>query len=367
MNWETVRQQFPALERVTYFNTATIGQIPNRSRAAIDRHFDQRNEAPLSDFTLWFDDMDAIRASVGQLIGCQGEDIAFIQNASAGVSLALGGVDWQPGDQILSQEGEFPNQLYYPAHLAAKGVEFVIAPCGDLLKHIGPRTRMVVLSSVNYSSGYRAPLQEIGEALRQRGILFYVDGTQSVGALRMDLKTVQPDVFAVHCYKWMLSPQGAGFLYVSPAMRKTLQPAVIGWRSDRDWRSVNTLNEGAPTFSDKAERYEGGMLNFSALYAMGESLQMMLELGPARIEARVLELSAEVGRVVEAMGARVQHVGSSIVAAHFPKHGAPAVAAHLKEHGILVAARSGNVRISSHFYNNETDINRLADALHQLT
>jgi cysteine desulfurase/selenocysteine lyase len=366
MNWATVRQQFPALERVTYFNTATIGQIPNRSRAAIDRHFDQRNEAPLGDFTVWFDDMDAIRASVGRLIGCQGEDIAFIQNASAAVSLTLGGMDWQPGDQILSQEGEFPNQLYYPAHLAAKGVELVMAPCGELLNHIGPRTRLVVLSTVSYSNGYRAPLQEIGEALRQRGILFYLDGTQSVGALRMDLRTVQPDVFAVHGYKWMLSPQGAGFMYVSRAMREKLQPAVIGWRSDRDWRSVNELNQGAPAFSEKAERYEGGMLNFSALYALGESVQMMLELGPGEIEARVLDLSAQVREVVEARGAQVQYVGSSIVAARFPRHEASAVAAHLKERGILVAARHGNVRISSHFYNNEEDIRHLAEALHQL-
>ena len=248
MNWELVRDEFPALKRWTYLNTATFGQIPNRSKAALDRHFEHRNETACADFITWFNDMDSIRGSVGRLVGCEADDIAFIPNASAGLSMLLGGIAWKAGDQIVSLEGEFPNQLYYPEHLAAKGVELIVAPCGELLDHLTERTRLVAISTVIYSNGHTPPVQQISEVLRERGILFFLDGTQSVGAMRMDLAAVQPDIFAVHCYKWMLSPNGAGFMYVAPRLRAKLDPAVIGWRSDRDWRSVDALHHGAPRF-----------------------------------------------------------------------------------------------------------------------
>lgn len=363
MNWEGIRREFPALEEWTYLSTASFGQIPNRSKAALDRHFAHRNELACSDFVQWFDDMDRIRASVGKLVGCEAKDIAFIPNASTALSLLLGGIAWQPGDQILSFEGEFPNQLYYPAHLAARGVELIVAPVGELLEHLTERTRLVAISTVNYSNGYTAPVAEIGRVLRERGILFYLDGTQSAGALCIDLAAVQPDMFAVHAYKWMLSPNGAGFVYVAPKLRAVLEPAVIGWRSDRDWRSVDTLNQGDPRFSDAAEKYEGGMLNFSALYAMGETVAMMLEIGPERIEARVLELGQRVREIVQQAGATVAYEGSPIVSAYFRGADPSEIAAALKRERIIVAARQGKLRISPHFYNNEADLDRFADVL----
>jgi hypothetical protein len=94
-----------------------------------------------------------------------------------------------------------------------------------------PRTRLVAISTVNYSTGFRPPLEEISETLRRRGILLYLDGTQSLGALQFDVSRIRPDLFAVDAYKWLLSPNGAGFMYVSPELRERLAPAVIGWRS----------------------------------------------------------------------------------------------------------------------------------------
>ena len=95
-------------------------------------------------------------------------------------------------------------------------------------------------------------------------------------------QSVKPDMFAVHAYKWLISPNGAGFMYVSPELRERLRPNVVGWRSHKDWRRVDSLHHGAPEFVDSAEKYEGGMLNFPSLYAMGASVEMMLELGPER-------------------------------------------------------------------------------------
>jgi len=190
-----------------------------------------------------------------------------------------------------------------------------------------------------------------------------VDGTQSLGALRFDVHAIEPDIFAVDGYKWLLCPNGVTFFYISPELRRTLPPSVIGWRSDRGWRGVDDLHHGAPHLSESAERYEGGMLNFPALYALEESVRMMLEIGPENIERRVLSLAARTADILRAKGARIVHEDSNIVAAHWPGRDVSALARDLEQRRIVVAARRGNLRVSPHFYNNDSDLEALAGAL----
>src|SRR5580698_11405483 len=160
MNWESIREQFPALENWTWLNTATYGQLPLRTRAAVDRHFARRDETACSDFLTWFDDVDGIRALIGQLINCRAEDIAFAMNAASALSLFLGGMDWHAGDRIVTLRDEFPNQYYFVASLAERGVELVEA---DRIESLPERTRAVLLSTVNYSNGYRPDVARISQ------------------------------------------------------------------------------------------------------------------------------------------------------------------------------------------------------------
>ena len=152
-------------------------------------------------------------------------------------------------------------------------------------------------------------------------------------------------------------------MYVRPSLREQLQPNVVGWRSHKDWRRVDSLHHGAPEFVASAEKYEGGMLNFPSLYGMAASLKLMLELGPERIEARVLELASRCANVLEQAGGEIEHRGSSILTARFPSRDASQLARSLKEHRISVSARHGRLRVSTHFYNNEQDLARLGEAL----
>jgi selenocysteine lyase/cysteine desulfurase len=362
MDWRAIRDEFPALRRWTYLNTATYGQLPLRSQAAVARHFSRRDEFASRDFLQWFDDADAIRALLARLIHCAPDDIAFQPTACAALSLFLGGIDWQPGDRIVTLADEFPNHYYYANWLSRRGAELVEMPGIACLPE---RTRAVVISSVNYTNGYRPDLALISRLAHEAGALLYIDGTQSLGALRFDVATVQPDLFAVDGYKWLLCPNGATFFYISPELRRTLPPAVIGWRSDRGWRGVDDLHHGVPQLPEAAERYEGGMLNFPSLYAMGESVRMILEIGPECIEKRVLGLAAQAADVLRSAGARIVHEGSNIVAAHWPDRDASALAKDLDRRGIVVAARHGNLRVSPHFYNDESDLSVLAKALRE--
>jgi selenocysteine lyase/cysteine desulfurase len=361
VDWAAVRAEFPALEHWTFLNTATFGQLARRTTAAVAEHFARRDERACHDFLAWYDDADAVRAGLARLVNAQPHDIAFIPLAAQALGLLLGGIDWEPGDRLVTLRGEFPNNVYYPSLLGRRGAEFVEVDWDRFYEAVNERTRLVVLSTVNYTNGFRPPIEEIAAFLRERGVLLYLDGTQSLGALRFDCAAVRPAMLAVHGYKWMLAPTGAGFLYVDPAMRQWLEPNVVGWRSHRDWRRVDSLHHGAPDFVDTAEKYEGGSLVFPCVYALGAAVRMLLEVGPEAIERRVLELAEGVRRIVGELGGELvagdsPHFRSPIVAARFPGHDASALRAALERRRVLVSARHGNLRVSVHFYNNEQDL-----------
>lgn len=147
-----------------------IGQEPSRDvrpDAAVRGRspaapFARRDALACSDFMRWFDGADGLRAHVAGFIHCQPADIAFVQNAPAGLSLLLGGLDWKTSDRIVTPEDEFPNRYYYPSHLRCNGVEFVETVFEQFYDCLTPGTRLVAIGTVNYStdSGPRAGIAQ---------------------------------------------------------------------------------------------------------------------------------------------------------------------------------------------------------------
>jgi selenocysteine lyase/cysteine desulfurase len=358
MNWSAIRQEFPALQNWTYLNTATFGQIPRRAVDAVARHFAHRDELACSDFLDWFTDADRLRGSIAKLIHASADDIAFIPNAASALTTVIAGLNLAPEDNLVTLDGEFPNYLYAER---AHRVDW-----RQLEESVDARTRLVAFSEVNYSLGFRPPLHRISEFLTDRGVPLFVDGSQSTGALVFDIRRTPVDVLAVHGYKWMMSPPGAGFMYVSPRMRAKLPPNVIGWKSHRDWRNVDCLHHGTPEFAGSAMKYEGGGLALPLLYALEASVELMLEIGPETIERRVLELAADAGARLRRLGAEVSEDPSPIVAARFPGRDPSPIAKELERRRVLVAARHGRLRVSPHFYNDESDLDRLESELRSL-
>jgi selenocysteine lyase/cysteine desulfurase len=358
MDWIKIRAEFPALTRWTYLNTATYGQMPRRAVAAMTRHCERRDEVGSTDFMDWYTDADRMRASIARLIHAEPEDIAFVPNTAAALATILTGLATARGHNIVTLDDEFPNYLYMAAARKVSWERFY-----DSVDH---RTRLVAFSEVNYATGFRPPLAEVSRFLAARSVPLLVDGSQSVGALTFDVRKTAVDVLAVHGYKWLMSPTGAGFMYVSPAFRKKLPPNIVGWRSHRDWRNVDRLHSGTPEFKDAAEKYEGGGLPFHLLYAMEASVDWLLEIGPEAIERRVLELAGSARTMLRGLGAQVDDTGSQIVIAEFPGKDASLMARVLREQNVVIAARHGRLRVSPHFYNEEEDLKRLESALKAL-
>jgi selenocysteine lyase/cysteine desulfurase len=364
MDWEAIRAEFPALDRWTYLNTATFGQIPRCATEAVARHWAHRDETACGDFLDWFDDADRLRGSLARLIHAASDDIAFIPSAAHALSqivVGLGLYNAPAAANIVTLHGDFPNQLYLPKLREVRWQSFYDA--------VDANTKLIAISEVNYATGFRPPLAEISRFVdaipAERRPVLYVDGTQSVGALQFDVRATPVDVYAVHGYKWLISPNGVGFFYIAPHLRARVRPSVVGWRSHHGWRNVDQLHHGTPVFKESAEKYEAGGLPSALLYALEASVHLILSIGPAEIERRILGLAADLRTRLQRLGASLdpENVNSQIVTAHFPGANASELAKELKHRRVLVAARHGRLRVSPHFYNNEADLARLESEL----
>lgn len=374
-DWAALRELFPVLNSWAHLNSAAFGPIPSTGVQAINDHFRARDESAALDFPTWFDRLDRVRGKIARLIGAGADDIAFCPSAGAGLAWFLQGIDWRTGDEVIGYQHEFPNNQYAPSLLDSKGVRFraLPTPAGALetdriLENIGSRARLVLLSSVNYSNGLRAPLAELGPELRRRGVLLCVDATQSVGALSLDLGSTPVDFLVVHGYKWLMSPAGAGFAYVPAATRAWLAPSVVSWRSHRDWRDFESLHHGRPVLPDEALRYEGGVQAFAPLFALEASLDLILDCGKESIERRVLGLAQQCRDILTAHGGVLSsgadgNGGSHIVTAAFGQRDSASLRRRLEEARVVVSVRQGNLRVSPHFFNNAADLERLNGAL----
>lgn len=357
-DWRRIRSEFPALENRAYLNTATFGQLPRRATEAVARHWQHRDQLACTDFLNWYDDADRLRGSIAKLIGATPEDIAFITSAAGALGMVLAALDLKPDDNVVTLQDEFPNYLYMP--------QMREVPWERFYEAIDERTRLVAISEVNYSTGFRPPLEEISKFTRERGIILFVDGTQSLGALTIDLRKLNIDIYAVHGYKWLISPTGSGFMAVREPLRGRLRPISVGWRSHKTWRNVDNLHHGVPEFSRTAEKYEGGGLPFALLYAMEQSVEMMLQIGPDLIEQRVSQLAETARNRLRGLGADIAQNGSQIVAAKFAGADPSRLAIELRRRNVNVAARHGFLRISPHFYNDDDDLEQLCDAIKPL-
>ena len=374
-DWESVRSQFPALKEWAHLNSAAFGPSPTAAVRAMTEFCADRDEGASLDFLGWFDRLDRVRGKIGRLIGADADDIAFCPNAATALSWLLHGIDWKTGDEILALDHEFPNNQYAPRLLDARGAVFrsLAAPAGRfepelVLDALGPRTRLVVLSSVNYSNGLRAPLAELSPELRRRGVLLCVDATQSVGVLRHDLRAVPVDYLFAHGYKWLMTPPGIGFAYVPRETRAWLAPTVVSWRSHRDWRRFERLHHGRPELPSEAAVYEGGVQSFALAFALEACVDLILECGPEAVERRVLGMARRTAEILRSVGGVTQaaHSGSCdspIVTASFPGLDSERMRESLVSRRVAVSARKGNLRVSPHLFNNDADLERLAGAL----
>ena len=362
--FETYRREFPVTGNYIYLDHAGVAPISLRVKTAIETFLAESAEGGSFHYPVWAERIVEIRRACAQLINAGPDEIAFVKSTSHGLSIVAQGLDWRPGDNVLIYEKEFPSNIYPWLNLRSKGVEVRTIPSRDgrilfedISRLINSRTRLLAISSVQFSNGFRIDLEKVGSLCRDKQVLLCVDAIQSLGMVPMDVKAFHIDFLSADAHKWLLGPEGIGIFYCSNGLAERLSPPLIGWKSVR-----NELAFDRPDFLLKTNclRFEEGSMNLLGIFGLGAALDLLFEVGIEQIEQRVLDLGDLILREAEKRGyraltpgARHERGGNITVSGDFD----PArVRDALREKRIMVNARGGGIRVSPHFYNTEEEI-----------
>ena len=361
------RGLFPHTTRYVHFNHAGIAPFSVRVAGAIEEMTADLRDHGLLHFGSWEERVAGVRGLVARLIGAGPQEVAFVKNTSEGLSLVAGGLGWKAGDNVVVAEGDFPSNIYPWMHLERLGVAFrMIRPWRGriTLEEIEPavdgRTRVVALSSVSFTNGYHVDLEAVAAFCRRKGVLFVVDGIQSVGVVPIDVKALGIPVLVCGAKKWLMGPDGIGFLYIEEGLQDDIVPAEVGWHSvvePYDYLSYRL--EWPPT----AERYECGSLNYLGIHALGAAVELLLDVGMERIWEAIRSWHDRTAEELLALGATIvspwgEGERSGILTFRMGPDPMPLYRA-LSEAKIITRVRGGGIRISPHFYADDEDRDRL--------
>ena len=373
------RALFPVTSAYAYLNHAAVGPAP----AAVVWATQQAFAALGSSGSLEMDRRtpeDDVRQRFARLIAVTPEQIAFTKNVSDAFMTIAEGLDWRPGDNIVTPACEFPANVYPWLNLAERGVETRFVPLVDgrlpldaFAARIDARTRLVSVSAVEFGSGLRNDVTAIARLAHAVGALCAVDGIQALGALRLDATAAELDFVCAGSAKWLLSPAHLGLLYVRPSALAALRVARRGWRSVVT--PFDFFSYDQPLRTD-AGVLEGGSNNWLALVALGAALRLLESAGAEQIEGRTLALAeivraglAERGYAITSsagQGERSQIITFRWREAQEDSVAAEMVARLASETQVVISARNGLMRVSPHFYTTEDDIQRMFEGLDQL-
>jgi selenocysteine lyase/cysteine desulfurase len=366
--WERYADQFPVRDNLIYLNHAAVAPLPRRTADAIRHLADDCLNWGSFHYAEWLDVYQGIRNSAARLINGTPQEIALVKNTSEGIATIAMGLDWKPGDRMVGFREEFPANLYPWKRLEAKGVEITWLSVEDPLERIeeaAKGAKLLAISFVNFLSGYRAPIQAIGEICRRNHCIYFVDAIQGLGVFPLDVEACHIDALAADGHKWMLGPEGCAILYIRRGLQDRVEPVEFGWTNVAGYADYGSRDM---TLRQDAGRYECGTLNTVGCFGLQASLDFLLEVGPGEIGPVVQNHGDRIAAGVQAkgyqiMGTRTPATGAGIVSFRKPGVEAPALVATLKQNRIVAAPRAGWVRTSPHFYITPQEIDRLIDVL----
>lgn len=369
---EKARNYFPYLKHgIIYFNHASTSPIHTLIKSRIDEFIKERGEYASDDYQAFRAVTEETKSMISEMINCESDRIAFLDNTTNGIIWLTLGIDWKAGDRIILNDVEFPANVYPFLQLKEKGVEvdFVksnngIVTSEEIISAVKPGAKLISVSFVQFLSGYRIDLEKIGKVCKEKGIIFCVDSIQGLGAINLDVEKCNIDYLSNGTQKWMLGLQGLAFIYVRKALQEKMKSAPIGWLAVKDaW----DLLKFDLTTKETAERFQPGTLNNIGIYAFNSSLKLFKEFGPDEIERQVLSNSkyfieelAKIGYNSPLLSLSENHL-SGIVS--FKTDNGQKIFDHLKQKKIVCSLREGYIRFAPHFYNTKQEIDYAVDAL----
>ncbi|MCU0634401.1 MAG: aminotransferase class V-fold PLP-dependent enzyme [Gemmatimonadaceae bacterium] len=380
MDVDTLRaREFAWMPHATgaYLNAASVGPQPDRCRVVAEEWAAARAQPHRIGVPQLRAAADGVRANFARLIGADADEIALMTNTTYGLNFAARALPMRAGGAVLAFDGEFPSCVYpFMAAARDRGLRFELVPKAgrlpdeDALVH-AVLTRddvsAVVVSWVQFATGFVADLARIGAACRARGVPFIVDAIQGVGVLPLDVHALPIDVLACGAQKWLCAPWGTGFAYVRRALVDQLEPHDVGWACMRSSDDYTRLVDYEYAFYPDARRFEVVTLPYHDMAVARAATDVLLEVGVPAISAHVATLTERLSTWADARddvtlvspAAPARRAG--IVA--FAPRDLDAVHRRLGAAGVAHVVREGCVRLSPHLYNTIDEVERVVGIL----
>jgi selenocysteine lyase/cysteine desulfurase len=368
--------EFAAVAGLAYLDHASDSPAPERTRRVIVERAELLSN-PLAQVRSREDYLADANRLLAERLNTTPDRFAYLTNVADATAAIANGIAWQPGDNVVLVQGEYPSFVLPWTRLAQSGVEVRFAqPNGietdlDAVEAvIDDRTRALVISHVDFNSGYRNDLAALGVLAHSHGALFVVDASQSLGAIPVDVSAWGIDALVCVGYKWLMGVHGISMLFVSESAQEAIAPTAPGRYSVRSgW----PFPEYDLDWAESAIRYQGGALNWIGVCALAESLTLHDEIGPDIITQRVLALT-------DALIDRLDSLPVTVTSSREPEHRSSyltftlgsidkddaLVDAGRKQH-VFFGRRGGGIRVGTHFWNDASDFDRLAALIESAT
>lgn len=369
-----LRALFPITQRSVYFNHAAVSPPPITSIRAVEAQLRDVHENGSINFRSWLAVKEDARKLLANLLGARPGQVAFVRNTSDALSTVANGLNWRPGDNIVTFSNEFPSNVYPWLRIRdVFGVEVRMCEerenridLSELESLIDDRTRIVAISHVQFASGFRVDLERLGRVARRHDALFVVDAIQALGAVPTNVEAEFIDVAAGASHKWLLAPEGVGYLFLSDRARERIQPTLVGWISVPDPEDYFNFEQG---WNRGTLAWETGTGPAALFYGFKASLELLHNSGVPKIADYLEELTDYLcerlnGKNYEVVSSRAPSEKSQIVCIRHRGDLSPmALYHHLKQRNIITAPRVDRLRIAPHFYNTATEVDQFAAAL----
>ena len=365
MNLSEVRELFPHInENKVYFNHASNGPVFNRVKERLFEYIEERNHKMIINYEKSLVTSQNAKTKLSEMFGTTSDRIAWAENVSNAISGIVQGIKWKSGDRIILNDLEFPSNVYPFLNLKLEGVEidFVkskngIVNADDYAKLITPKTKLISVSLVQFLTGYRIDIDQLGNLCKENGILFFVDGIQGAGVVNVNIEKNNIDFFTGGSHKWFMGLQGASYFYISKKLQEIVNQKNVGWTSVVDpWNLLDYNLE----LREDADRYQNGTLNLIGITAFDESLNLYKEFGIENVEKNVLNNTEYFMNSLSEIGIKplMQNVNINNMAGivTVERENSKRIFINLEKKNIFCSLREGKIRFSPHFYNNKDEI-----------
>lgn len=371
------RAEFPILERTTYLVSNSLGAMPRAVEGRLAAYAEEwAREGVRAWARGWWDMPVRVGDEIAPLIGAGAGELAMFPNVTIAQAAVLSALDYAPPRDTIVMTGlDFPSVRYVYQGLARRlGARIVHVPSDDgigidldrLLAAIDERTRLVAVSHVLFKSAYIMDADAICRRAHAMGALVSLDAFHSVGVISVDVTASGVDFLTGGVLKWLCGGPGGCFLYASPAVRDTLEPAFTGWQAHRRPFAF----EPEMDYATGPFRWLNGTPVIPALYAAIEGPRIVRSAGIEAIRAKSMRQTA---RLIELADARGQQVHAPRDAARrggtvtFAVPHSDEVAQALLARDIIVDYRpDAGIRVGPHFYTSDDELEHAVAAIDEI-